>query len=245
LSKPKLLDLFCCAGGAAVGYHRAGFDAYGVELDEDRAKHYPFPVHVGDALTVLRTLIYGGCVTFAHPDGHTEDLYLVNFVAIHASPPCQANTALTKGNRGRGWVDTHIDMIPETRDLLDATSLPYVIENVQGATSMRRDLTLCGEMFGLAVIRHRYFELGGWSMEPPEHIPHRGKVSGWNHGVWQEGPYFAVYGKGGGKGTLAQWQEAMGIDWMHERILLAEAIPPAYTEFVGKGLINAARSVDS
>ncbi len=160
------------------------------------------------------------------------------FAAIHASPPCQANTALTKGNRARGWKDDHVDLIPETRELLDAVGLPYVIENVQGAT-MRRDLTLCGETFGLGVIRHRYFELGRWSTEAPEHAPHRGRVAGYRHGQWYEGPYFAVYGNGGGKGSVEQWQTAMGIDWLDDRVLLAEAIPPAYTEFVGARLLKA------
>src|SRR5690606_41019357 len=84
-----------------------------------------------------------------------------------------------------------------------------VIENVEGAM-MRRDMVLCGEMFGLAVIRHRYFELGGWSAQAPDHKEHRGRVSGYRHGVWYDGPYFAVYGAGGGKGSVQQWQEAMG-----------------------------------
>jgi site-specific DNA-cytosine methylase len=223
MSRPRLLDLFACAGGAGVGYQRAGFDVTGVELDPDRAAHYPLPVFVADALEYLEQ------------HGHEYD-------AIHASPPCQASTALTKGNRARGgiWEDlanAHVDLIPETRQLLDSIGTPYVIENVQGAT-MRRDLTLCGEMFGLGVIRHRYFELGGWSMDAPAHVPHRGRVAGWRHGEWFDGPYFAVYGDGGGKGSIEQWKNAMGIDWMTERVLLAEAIPPAYTQHVGTQLMN-------
>lgn len=105
-------------------------------------------------------------------------------------------------------------------------------------TPRRRDLTLCGEMFGLGVIRHRYFELGGWSMSAPAHKAHRGRVAGWRHGEYFDGPYFAVYGEGGGKGTVAQWQTAMGIDWTDDRRELAEAIPPAYGEFIGNGLIE-------
>ena len=225
--RPKLLDLFSCAGGAAVGYHRAGFDVTGVELNPDRAAHYPYRVYVADALWYLRT----------HADRIRDE-----YAAIHASPPCQASTALTKGNRARGWVDGHVDLIPETRALLDEIGLPYVIENVQGA-DMRRDLTLCGEMFGLGVIRHRYFELGRWTMEAPGlDEPHRGRVAGWRHGEWFDGPYFAVYGDGGGKGSVAQWQAAMGIDWIDERVLLAEAIPPAYTTFVGESLHKVALS---
>ena len=234
----KILDLYSAGGGAGMGYHRAGFEVYGVEKDAGRASHYPFPVFVGDALEALELLNFGAPVRFFHPDGTVQNLARWQFGAAHASPPCQANTALTKGNRARGWTDTHIDLIPETRELLDELRLPYVIENVQGAT-MRRDLTLCGEMFGLDVIRHRYFELGGWSMPAPKHIPHRGRVQGWRHGQWHDGPYFAVYGDGGGKGTIEQWQNAMGIDWLDSRVLLAEALPPAYTQLVGRDLMSA------
>ncbi|WP_157601820.1 DNA methylase [Promicromonospora kroppenstedtii] len=240
-ARPKILDLYSAGGGAAMGYHRAGFDVYGVELDQDRADHYPFPVRSTSALDILRRLDRGEHVWFEDrnaPGRPVEFLRRSDFAAIHASPPCQANTALTKGNRARGWKDDHVDLIPETRELLDAVGLPYVIENVQGAT-MRRDLTLCGETFGLGVIRHRYFELGRWSTEAPEHAPHRGRVAGYRHGQWYEGPYFAVYGNGGGKGSVEQWQTAMGIDWLDDRVLLAEAIPPAYTEFVGARLLKA------
>ena len=111
------------------------------------------------------------------------------------------------------------------------------MENVQGS-SLRRDLTLCGEMFGLDVIRHRYFELGGWWTPPRSHMAHRGRVAGWRHGEYFDGPYFAVYGDGGGKGTVAQWQTAMGIDWTDDRRELAEAIPPAYTEHIGRQLLD-------
>jgi DNA (cytosine-5)-methyltransferase 1 len=94
-------------------------------------------------------------------------------------------------------------------------------------------------MFGLKVIRHRYFELGGWRARPAAHQPHRGRVAGWRHGKFYDGPYFAVYGDGGGKGTVEQWQDALGIDWTSDRRELAEAIPPAYTEFIGRQLIEA------
>jgi hypothetical protein len=225
VSRPLLLDLFCCAGGAGEGYRRAGFEVVGVDVDRHRYPAGEF--HRGGALPVLRHLI-----RYGHVFGRRFD-------AIHASPPCQNESALTKGNRKRaGWTDRHAPMIEATRQLLEATGLPYVIENVQGAP-VRRDLTLCGEMFGLAVIRHRYFELGGWSMAAPAHVPHRGRVAGMRHGEWFTGPYFAVYGLGGGKGSVAQWQAAMGIDWTSDRRELAEAIPPAYTELVGRGLLAA------
>lgn len=212
MTRPKLLDLYCCAGGAAMGYHRAGFDIVGVDIAPQ--PDYPFEFHQGDAIEFLKK------------HGHEFD-------AAHGSPPCQASCTLTKGtNKGREYQQ----LIPATRDAFEASGLPYVIENVQGA-DVRRDLTLCGEMFGLGVIRHRYFELGGWTMPAPEHKPHRGRVAGWRHGKFYDGPYFAVYGNGGGKGTVEQWQQAMGIDWTTDRKTLAEAIPPAYTEHIGRQLL--------
>lgn len=215
MSRPRLLDLYSCAGGAAVGYHRAGFDVVGVDVNPQ--SNYPFEHHVADAVAFLAA--HGG-----------------EFDAIHASPPCQASSAATKGNRGRGWVDSHVDLIPITRALLNHVGQPYVIENVQGS-ALRRDLTLCGEMFGLDVIRHRYFELGGWTALHPVHVPHRGRVRGWRHGVYYDGPYVAPYGDGGGKGTAAEWAAAMGIDWTLDKDELREAIPPAYTEWVGDALL--------
>ena len=88
-------------------------------------------------------------------------------------------------------------------------------------------------MFGLGVIRHRYFELSGFLAPQPKHRKHRGRVAGYRHGQWYEGPYVAVYGDGGGKGTVPEWQTAMGIDWTDDRKSIAEAIPPAYSLFVG------------
>lgn len=213
----RLLDVCCCAGGAAMGYHRAGFEVVGV--DKDPQPNYPFTFHRADALDVL-----------ADPG------FLADFDAIHVSPPCQSETALTKGtNKGR----TYPRLIAPVRALLEThrtrTGTPYVIENVMGA-ALRRDVTLCGEMFGLAVIRHRGFELGGWTMPQPPHPKHRGRVAGMRHGRWYTGPYYAVYGQGGGKGTVAQWQQAMGITWTTVRKEIAEAIPPAYTHHIGQAL---------
>ena len=139
----------------------------------------------------------------------------------------------TGTNKGRQY----LNLIPATRALLALHDVPTVIENVQGS-DLRRDLTLCGEMFGLGVIRHRYFEANGWAPIPPEHRPHRGRVAGYRHGQWYEGPYFAVYGEGGGKGTVAQWQDAMGIHWTSDRKSIAEAIPPAYSRFIGGQILQ-------
>lgn len=212
--KPLLLDLFCGAGGAAMGYHRAGFIVIGVDINPQ--PNYPFAFLQGDAIEFLRNPLVGTL-----------------FEAIHASPPCQASSNLTKGtNQGR----IYPQLIPEVRELLALTGLPTVIENVQGS-DLRRDVTLCGEMFGLGVIRHRYFEIEQFKLDQPKHIKHRGRVAGWRHGEYFDGPYFAVYGEGGGKGTVPQWQEAMGIDWTDVRKELAEAIPPAYTECIGHSLL--------
>lgn len=217
MSRPRLLDLYCGAGGAGVGYHRAGFDVVGV--DNEPQPDYPFEFVRADA---LRTL--------------TDPDFVRGFDLAHASPPCQWSTNLNRGTNLTTRRHLHTNLIPATRELLRLTGLPYVIENVQGA-AVRRDLTLCGEMFGLAVIRHRYFEVEGLDVTEPVHVPHRGRVAGMRHGQWFEGPYFAVYGDGGGKGSVEQWRSAMGIDWTWNRRSIAEAIPPAYTEFVGRQLI--------
>lgn len=235
MSRPKLLDLFCCAGGAGMGYHRAGFDVYAVDIDPQ--PNNPFPFHQGDALEVLVLLILGGSVDFTHPDGTVEWLTLADFTAAHASPPCQGYTALAAVH-GNEWPK----LVPQTRDLLESTGLPYVIENVQGSP-VRRDLVLCGLTFGLRVFRHRLFELGGWGMVQPEHPDHKGhRVAGWRHGAKYDGDMVAVYGDGGGKGSVAEWQAAMGIDWTDVRREIAEALPPAYTEHIGAQLLAAVRT---
>lgn len=222
MSRPLLLDLYCGAGGAGMGYHRAGFDVVGFDLHQQ--PNYPFTFIQADALDVLRGLVTLG------PWWRGRRVE-----AVHTSPPCQASTALTKGtNRGREYPQ----LIPPTRELLQQLDVPSVIENVQGA-EIRRDVTLCGEMFGLGVIRHRYFELRNATVDQPAHKPHRGRVAGYRHGEWFDGPYFAVYGDGGGKGTVAQWQTAMGIDWTDVRKEIAEAIPPAYATYIGAQLIQA------
>lgn len=187
-----------------------------IGVDINTQPNYPFEFVRADALDYLR-------------DNGSE------FDAIHSSPPCQASCTLIKGNQ-RATAGNHVDLIPRTRELLAQTGLPTIIENVQGS-AVRRDLTLCGEMFGLDVIRHRYFECS-FPVVQPAHIKHRGRVAGWRHGQYFDGPYFAVYGDGGGKGTVAQWQQAMGIDWTDVRLEIAEAIPPAYAEYVGRQLIE-------
>ncbi|QEU86006.1 DNA cytosine methyltransferase [Streptomyces viridosporus] len=220
--RPRLLDLFCCAGGAAVGYARAGFAVDGCDI-ADRP-NYPFPRHRGDALAHLAHLIETGEIR--------------RYAFVHASPPCQHGCALTVGtNASQGWGRTHVDLVAPTRELLDASGLPYVIEQPNGRAQIRKDLTLCGEMFGLGVIRHRNFELGGWTIERPAHVPHRGRVRGYRHGRFYDGPYVAAYGNGGGKPSVPELQAAMGIDWTDVREELTEAIPPAYTEHIGAAFL--------
>ncbi|MEU9234921.1 DNA methylase [Streptomyces subrutilus] len=225
--KPTLLDLFCCAGGAGRGYERAGFTVTGV--DNRPRPNYPFTFIQGDALTVLTSLIQSG--------------EICRFTAIHASPPCQKRCALTVGtNQSRGWGGTHEDLVAPTRELLDASGLPYVIEQPDGKADVRKDVSLCGEMFGLGVLRHRNFELGGWTTVRPKHVRHRGYVRGWRHGEYRNGPYVAAYGEGGGKATVSEMQQAMGIDWTDVREELTEAIPPAYSEWLGRAFLTRATS---
>ncbi|TJZ41439.1 DNA cytosine methyltransferase [Streptomyces piniterrae] len=224
----RVLDLFCCSGGAAMGYHRAGFEVDGVDiLDRPR---YPFTFHRADALECLARLIATGEIE--------------RYTLVHNSPPCQAGCALTVGtNHSRGWGGEHVQLIPELRTLLDTTGLPYVIEQPNGKAPVRRDLSLCGESFGLGVLRHRAFELGGWSTPQPPHPRHRGHVRGYRHGIYRDGPYVAAYGTGGGKATVPEMQTAMGITWTDVREELTEAIPPAFTEWIGTAFLTCRQEV--
>ncbi|MFF2437010.1 DNA methylase [Streptomyces sp. NPDC058107] len=220
--RPLLLDLFSCAGGAAMGYARAGFTVHGCDIA--RRPNYPFTYHQGDALEYLAHLIITGEIE--------------RYAFVHASPPCQAKNTLTVGtNASRGWGGTHVDLVAPTRDLLDKSGLPYVIEQPNGQAEIRKDLTLCGEMYGLGVIRHRNFELGGWIATQPTHVPHRGRVRGWRHGRFYDGPYVAAYGNGGGKPSVPELQAALGITWTDVREELTEAIPPAYSEHIGRAFL--------
>lgn len=207
-SRRRLLDLYCGAGGCSLGYARAGFDVTGVDIVPQ--PHYPFRFQLTDALSAD----------------------LSGYDAIHASPPCQGYSALSAvhGN-------AHPMLIPATRKALDATGLPYVIENVAGAP-IRHDVTLCGTMYGLPILFHRFFELSGFVMAQPPHPKHRGRVRGWRHGQYFDGPYLAVYGQGGGKASVAEIKTGKGIHWMTERRELTEAIPPAYTTAIGVVLMD-------
>lgn len=213
--KPVLLDLYCCIGGAATGFHNAGWNIIGVDIKPQ--PDYPFEFHQGDALTLGPIL-----AKRAH--------------AVHTSPPCQGEGAPAKGtNKTLG--KQHPRLIPQTRTMLQQIGLPYIIENVAGA-AIRHDVKLCGEMFGLGVIMHRYFELGGWTTNQPPHPRHRGRVRGWRQGLYFDGPYVAAYGNGGGKATVEEMRQAKRIDWSTNHLGLREALPPAYTEWLGERLLK-------
>ncbi len=138
--KPRLLDLFSGAGGAAMGYHRAGFEVVGVDIAPQ--PHYPFEFIQGDALLYLQAVPW------------LRDLS--RFDAIHASPPCQAYSQASAQWDSRLGADRHPDLLPEVRMLLEATGLPWVIENVP-SSPMSNYVVLCGSSFGLGVRRHRWF----------------------------------------------------------------------------------------
>jgi hypothetical protein len=211
-----------------MGYHRAGFAVDGCDI-ADRPR-YPFAYHRGDALTYLAHLIDSGDIE--------------RYALVHASPPCQAGCTLTVGtNHSHGWGGSHTDLVAPVRELLDVSGLPYVIEQPNGRAEIRKDLTLCGEMFGLGVLRHRNFELGRWATSCPVHPRHRGYVRGHRHGVHRDGPYVAAYGKGGGKATVLEMQHAMGITWTDVHEELTEAIPPAYTQWIGRAFLTARQEV--
>ncbi|ALY08440.1 DNA methyltransferase [Arthrobacter phage Amigo] len=224
--RPRILDLFCCAGGAGSGYARSGFAVYGIDNNPKNHRDYPFDGRLGDVMQELLSHVYG--INDRPP--------LPEFDAVHASPPCQAHTALTKGTNRE--THSYVDLIDETRHWLRRIGKPYIIENVEQST-VRQDLKLCGEMFGLRVLKHRIFEIEGFTVPQPEHIKHKGRAAGWRHGDRPEEPYyFSVYGTGGSRGTIEQWREAMEMPWAGTKRQLSEAIPPRYTEYIGKHLLT-------
>jgi hypothetical protein len=235
-SRPVLVDAYSGLGGASAGYVRAGFDVVGWDLVAQ--PDYPFEFEQGDALALLDRLIAAG--------GHLPDGRPV--AAVHASCPCQDAAHPTVGSNARRNAATgrsHPQLIPPTRARLERLGLPYVIENSTNAARlglMRADVVLCGLPFDLRVFRHRAFELGRWSADAPAHRSHRGhRVRGWRHGVYHDGDMFAVYGSGGGKATAAECRVGLGIDWSWDRAQLVEAIPPAYTEWLGGQLLDVVR----
>lgn len=239
MNKPVLLDLYGRMGGAAKGYQRAGF--YVISNDIDPQPGNPADEFIqGDALEILATLAALGSVKI---NGRW-----IRPALIHTSPPCQGQNTATASNRARGIKDDHPNLVVPTRELLEKTGLPYVIEQPTSSVkgTIRRDVTLCMDMFKGElpppwVQKHRSFELDNWPgmvTGVPRHRKHQGYVRGHRHGVIRQGPYVAGYGKGGGKATAAELRHAMGIDWMADRFDLCEAIPPAYTEWIGRQFLS-------
>jgi DNA (cytosine-5)-methyltransferase 1 len=218
----RILDLFCKAGGASMGYHMAGFDVVGVDIEPQ--PNYPFKFYQRDALTLDPRRIRA------------------RFDAVVASPPCLGYTTLAS----RYPHIQHAKLIPATRDLLEATRLPYIIENVANA---RKDLIepvqLCGSSFGLRVQRHRLFETNfditttpacthEWQNRHRTYEIYMTKERGGSR--WSGA--MPIHGTGYQLRTRDDWYRAsvaMGIDWM-TRLELNQAIPPLYTHWLGRQL---------
>lgn len=189
-----------------MGYHQAGFDVVGVDINPQ--PHYPFEFVQADVATLV-----------------TQGMGRID--AIHASPPCQDHMRTPHKKHGTGWLLDH------TRQSMIATGLPWVLENVAGA-DMRVDYALCGCQFGLLHLRReRWFETS-WSPAPEMRMSH-------DHSK----PAISVVGNGtpswvkqklGRNPTIAEYRAVMGIDWMN-RDELSQAIPPAYTEHIGRDLL--------
>lgn len=229
---PIVLDLYSCAGGAARGYQRAGFKVIGVDK-VPRPNYAGDWFILGDALEWLHTFADNDMMVFGQ-----------KIMMVHASPPCQEDNTLTRGtNASQGWGRAHEQLVPATRDLLELVDVPYVIEQPAGGSMIRRDLRLCMDQFMIPmaprVWRHRDFELSGFKVDQPAHHKHVGRVRGWRHGQFHEGDYVAAYGNGGGKATVPEMQHALGIDWTDVREELTEAIPPAYTEYIGRSFLES------
>jgi DNA (cytosine-5)-methyltransferase 1 len=204
MSRPKLLDLFCCAGGAGMGYHRAGFNVTGVDIMPQ--PRYPFEFVQADALG------------FVAEHGHQYDV-------IHASPPCQAYTKAQ-----RIMANDHVDLIEPTRALLVASGKPWVIENVEGAP-LHNPVLLCGSMVGIDTYRHRLFE-SNMGLSQPFHPRHDVPVTKMGRPP-ADGEYMHIVGNFSGADRARQ---IMGMPWA-TRDELREAIPPAYTQLIGRDLL--------
>lgn len=208
---PVLLDLFCGIGGASKGYADAGFDVVGVDIDRRNQPDYPFEFIHADALTV-------------NLDGYD---------AYHASAPCQAFTPLNAYNR-----DSHVNLVSDIRDRLQATGKPYVIENVPQAR-LRNPVRLCAWSFGLRLYRHRDFETN-WPLLQPDHKPHVYRCMRAGYLPTSEKPFMSVHGRFGHNSHAWAKQAAdyMGIDWTEYTPGICEAIPPVYTQHVGTELMS-------
>ena len=198
-----------------MGYHRAGFDVVGVDIKPQ--PHYPFEFLRADAVAGMERMIAGGTMEWKS---------LSFFDAIHASPPCQAYSSATKA---WGRTEEHPDVYAVVRRQLVVSGLPWVIENVIGAP-YHHGVILCGSMFGLEVQRHRMFETSHLILMDMQ-CQHTGRsltVTGHSPYWWAQGERIQA--------TTADINAAMGIDWMNRREIV-QAIPPAYTEWIGHQLM--------
>lgn len=211
--RPKLLDLFCGAGGAARGYADAGFAVTGVDINPQ--KRYPYYFVCDDALGFVRR------------HGHKFDV-------VHASPPCQRYSVATKANPSAA--EKHPDLVAVTRDALRATGKPYIIENVPGAPLVN-PIVLCGTMFPgeLKVYRHRLFE-SNIPLVAPVHGKHDA-VTGTHRWPYRAGEFYDISGTGYKGWTMPEGRVAMGIGWPMCRQELVQAIPPAYTRCLGEQIM--------
>lgn len=219
MKKLTLLDLFCGAGGASVGYNRAGFDVTGVDIRPQ--PHYPFKFIKGDA------------VEFIREHGKEYDV-------IHASPPCQGYSKHTrpnskyvhysKGSDEPRLIDTIRQLIPK--------NTPYIIENVVGA---RKELIkpnmLCGTMFNLPIARHRLFETN-FNFEPPAHPKCRGVAKKYSIDNNIDYRDMSVCGKSRRKGCIDTWKKLIGNHWMVCAHEVSESIPWTYTKSIGTALMT-------
>ncbi|WP_301130050.1 SAM-dependent methyltransferase [Streptomyces cacaoi] len=207
--QPRLLDLYCCQGGAAAGYAAAGFDVTGVDIAPQ--PRYPFRFVQADALTFVRE--HGAA-----------------FDVIHSSPPCQHDSECQR-IQGRD----HPDLIAPTRAALEATGRPWIIENVRGAVpKLRQPVLLCGTMFGLSTYRHRYFETGGGLTLPqPVHPAHTAPQAKMGRPV-PPGHFGQYVGNFSG---VQRARDVLGVPWMN-RDGIRECIPPAYAEHIGRAALE-------
>ncbi|MFI6336218.1 SAM-dependent methyltransferase [Streptomyces sp. NPDC050535] len=218
----RVLDAFCCAGGMAMGFHLAGFEVVGVDINPQ--PNYPFEFHQGDAIEYIRDR------------GHEFDLG-------HGSPPCQLYTPLNAYNH-----KVYPDLIDPTRAAFEAVGLPYVLENVEAAAAKLRDpAMLCGPMFDLNVYRHRVFETN-WPLATPQHPAHIERCTRNGYLPTPHKPFMTITGGAHSRAWQNAACDAMNMPWIKvpaggdiKRGIreVCEAIPPAYSQWIGHAFLTS------